>query len=72
MQIGDGDGRSSLVYFNQVTMYQSLETGHPMLRAAVKVGQSGKIDYSASAQQAFTEYAVFLHLNQASDCDHIK
>jgi hypothetical protein len=72
MQIGDGDGRGSLVYFNQATMYQSSETGHPTLRAAIKAGQSGKIDYGASAQQAFMEYAVFLRLNQASDCDHIE
>jgi hypothetical protein len=60
MQEGDEEGRGSLVYFNQATMYQSSETGYHLLRSAVEAGHSGKTDFSTDAQQAFTKYSTFI------------
>jgi hypothetical protein len=56
---GDEFGRGSLVYFNQATIYQSSEMGHATVGEAVKVGDSGRVDYGRSAQEAFTKHASY-------------
>lgn len=57
---GDECGRGSLVYFNQATMYQTSETGHATLGEAVRAGESGKVDYGVSAQEAFTRHGKYI------------
>ncbi|KAF8200141.1 hypothetical protein BJ912DRAFT_836551, partial [Pholiota molesta] len=50
---GDDEGRGSLVYFNQASMYRSSETDNETVAEAIAKGHSGKVDYSASVQEAF-------------------
>ena len=57
---GDEYGRGSLVYFNQATMYQTSETSHATIQEATQAGGSGTVDYSLSAQEAFTKYAKYI------------
>jgi hypothetical protein len=65
IKLGDEHGRGSLVYFNQATMYQTSETGYPTIGEAIEAGDSGKVDYGASAQEAFTEYAKYIPIKPA-------
>ena len=65
IKAGDECGRGSLVYFNQATMYQSSETGHATIGEAIEAGDSGKTDYGADAQVAFTKYARYSPIKKA-------
>jgi len=60
IRAGDEYGRGSLVYFNQATMYQTSETGYTTVGEAVRAGESGKADYGACAQEAFTRYGRYI------------
>jgi len=60
IEAGDEQGRGSLVFFNQATMYQTSETGHATVGEAVRAGDSGKVDYGESAQEAFTRYGKYV------------
>jgi hypothetical protein len=56
---GSGDeGRGSLVYFNQATMYHGPETSYNTLSAlaARKAGHSGIVSSAEKASSAFTEH----------------
>ncbi|KDR72454.1 hypothetical protein GALMADRAFT_143286 [Galerina marginata CBS 339.88] len=55
---GDDQGRGSLVYFNQATMYQSSETNHPTLMEAMENGHSGTTDYKGTTQNSFEKYGT--------------
>jgi hypothetical protein len=46
-------------------MYQTSETGYPTVREVVEAGDSGKVDYGASAQEAFTKYAKYIPIKTA-------
>lgn len=50
---GDDEGRGSLVYFNQASMYRSSETDSETIAEAISKGHSGTVDYSGSVQEAF-------------------
>ena len=65
IKAGDEQGRGSLVYFNQATMYQTSETGYATVGEAVESGHSGKSDYGANAQVAFTSFARYSPLKKA-------
>jgi hypothetical protein len=65
MEAGDECGRGSLVYFNQATMYQTSETGHATVAEAIRAGESGRADYGASAQEAFTRYGRYVPAQSA-------
>ena len=54
-----------LVFSNQATMYQSSETGHATVGEAIAAGDSGKSDYGANAQLAFTHYAKYSPIKKA-------
>ena len=58
LQEGDDEGRGSLVYFNQATMYQSSETDSATLGDAKKRGHSGKTEYGEDIQLAFQKNVV--------------
>jgi hypothetical protein len=62
--LGEGceEGRGSLVYFNEASMFQSSETGHATLREAVKAGHSGKADYSRDIQRCFEVHTKYVSL----------
>jgi hypothetical protein len=62
IKAGDEGGRGSLVYFNQATMYQTSETGHATVGEAIEAGDSGKVDYGTSAQEAFTKHAKYIQI----------
>ncbi|PPQ85664.1 hypothetical protein CVT24_012812 [Panaeolus cyanescens] len=51
--LGDDDGRASMVFFNQATMYQSSETGYDTLIMAREHGHTGTTNYGEDAQRAF-------------------
>lgn len=55
---GDEEGRGSLVYFNQATMYACSETDSKTLQAAKEKGLSGTTDYGPSVQAAFSKIAL--------------
>lgn len=55
----DDFGRGSLVYFNQATMFQSSETDSDTLAEAKAHGHSGKTNYPADIQEAFSQFAHF-------------
>jgi hypothetical protein len=56
--VGDDEGRGSLVYFNEATMYQSSETNSATLGDAKKRGHSGKTDYGEDIGRAFQKNVV--------------
>jgi hypothetical protein len=56
---GDDEGRGSLVWFNQATMYQASETGHQSVKNAKNAGHPGTANYGKDAQQAFTTFGAF-------------
>jgi hypothetical protein len=62
LQAGDDEGRGSLVYFNEATMYQSSETDSATLKEAKKKGHSGKTDYGEDIQKAFQDNAFHRRL----------
>ena len=51
--------------FNQATACQSSETGRATAGEAIEAGDSGKSDYGASAQLAFTNYAKHSPIKRA-------
>lgn len=55
---GDDEGRGSIVFYNQATMYMSSETGYSTLKEARAAGMSGVADFPASAQEAFLKYGI--------------
>ncbi|EDR02732.1 uncharacterized protein LACBIDRAFT_332267 [Laccaria bicolor S238N-H82] len=55
---GDEQGRGSLVYFNEATMYQSSETNCATLTEAKNKGHSGVVDYGESVQEAFEKFGT--------------
>ena len=55
---GDEQGRGSMVFFNEATMYYGSETGHPTLKQAREAGGSGCLDYGQVAQVAFEKFAI--------------
>ncbi|KAF8160069.1 hypothetical protein B0H34DRAFT_858712 [Crassisporium funariophilum] len=59
LEEGDGDGRGSLVYFNQAVMYMSSETDSATLKEATKKGHSGKTDYGKAIQDGFEKHGVY-------------
>jgi hypothetical protein len=59
---GDDEGRGSLVYFNQASMYRSSETNSGTLSEARRKGHSGKVDYGASVEQAFLDLGAYIPL----------
>jgi hypothetical protein len=59
IQPGDGQGRGSLVFFNEASMYQSSETGFATLEDAREAGLSGNTDYGSDAQAAFQRYGIY-------------
>lgn len=63
LQRGDDEGRGSLVYFNEATMYQSSETNSATLGDAKKAGHSGKADYGNDVQKAFQNNVVHSRLS---------
>jgi hypothetical protein len=46
-------------------MYQTSETGHATVGEATEAGDSGKVDYGTSAQEAFTKYAKYIRIKTA-------
>lgn len=58
LEVGDDEGRGSLVYFNEATMYQSSETDSATLGEAKKRGHSGLTDYGDDVGQAFQKHVV--------------
>ncbi|KAF9031896.1 hypothetical protein BJ165DRAFT_1571761 [Panaeolus papilionaceus] len=56
------NGRGSVVFFNQATMYQSAETGFHTIEQAKKAGHSGKVDYGEVAQKAFQKIGSLVPL----------
>ena len=56
---GDDQGRGSLVWFNQASMYQASETQLGSVKEAKNVGHPGTTDYGKDANQAFTGFAAF-------------
>jgi hypothetical protein len=61
---GDDEGRGSLVWFNQATMYQASETGLGSVKKAKNAGQPGTRDYVTDAQQAFATFGTFKHVEE--------
>ena len=61
---GDDSGRGSLAYFNQASMFQASETGYGSIAAAKRAGVSGRTDFGRDAQQAFTDSATFIPIEQ--------
>lgn len=59
---GDKQGRGSLVYFNEATMYQSPETDSATLAEAKKKGHSGTVDYGQSVQEAFAKHITYVSM----------
>lgn len=65
-EIGGEEGRGSLVFFNQASMFQSSETNSPTLSAAAK-GKKGVVtDYGPNLHDALSTYGIqrpvdFLH-----------
>ncbi|KAJ7626710.1 hypothetical protein B0H17DRAFT_1150958 [Mycena rosella] len=57
---GDGDGRGSLVFFNQATMATGPTTGYNTLKNARLDGHSGTVDYGTCIQEAFEKYVTFI------------
>lgn len=53
---GDDQGRGSIVFFNQASMYAASETGHGTLASAKLAGKSGQSNHSITAQEAFEQY----------------
>ena len=65
---GDEEGRGSLVYFNQASMYQSSETGCSTLKEAIRTQvHSGRLDKETTIQQAFSSLGEFIPLTQSSN-----
>lgn len=52
------EGRSSIVWFNEATMYTPSETGFPSLSAARDAGHSGKTSYSADVKRSFADHMM--------------
>jgi len=59
---GDDEGHGSVVFFNQASMYMTSETGFPTLNAARAAGETGKVSFPASAQEAFLMHGFPLHI----------
>ncbi|KAF9471067.1 hypothetical protein BDN70DRAFT_901632 [Pholiota conissans] len=65
LEEGDDEGRGSLVYFNQASLYQSSELDHPTVAAAKASGLSGVVDFPSSVQEAFQKYSKFIPLERS-------
>lgn len=63
IQEGDEEGRGSLVYFNQASMYRCSELDGNSVKEAIQRGESGKTDYGRDAQKAFGTYAKYLPIS---------
>ncbi|KAJ7882140.1 hypothetical protein B0H13DRAFT_2344776 [Mycena leptocephala] len=50
LEVGDSDGRGSLVFFNQATMQTLTETGHPTMKEWCANGGSGKVVMRTNAR----------------------
>jgi hypothetical protein len=46
-------------------MYQTSETGHATVGEAIEAGDSGKVDYGMSAQEAFTKHVKYVQIKTA-------
>jgi hypothetical protein len=53
------DGRGSLVWFSQASMFQSSELDSNSVKEAKRKGHSGKTDFKADAEAAYTKFANF-------------
>jgi len=56
LEDGDDEGRGSVVFFNQASMYAASETGHGTIPAAKLAGLPGTSDFKLTAQEAFEQY----------------
>lgn len=63
LEEGDDEGRGSLVYFNQASMYQSSELNCPTLKEAIAEGHHGTVDYRTSIQNALQDLGMLCTLN---------
>ncbi|KAF9471692.1 hypothetical protein BDN70DRAFT_819685 [Pholiota conissans] len=66
IQEGDGDGRGSIVYFNQASMYQSSETGCSTLKEAEKKGIPCKANFPASVEEALLQFGKYFSIDKAA------
>jgi hypothetical protein len=64
LQAGDGDGRGSLVFFNQATMRTLPETGYNTMKESVANGGSGKIDFGDCLQSALEKYVTYIPMSE--------
>jgi hypothetical protein len=62
LELGDHEGRGSLVYFNQATMYQSSETNSATIGDAILAGHSGKTNYPQCIQEAFENFGTYVDI----------
>ncbi|KAJ7712471.1 hypothetical protein B0H14DRAFT_3637846, partial [Mycena olivaceomarginata] len=58
LEAGDGDGRGSMVFFNQATMRTLPETGYHTAKEWRANGGSGKIDFGNCLQKALEKYVT--------------
>lgn len=57
-EIGSEEGRGSIVFFNQASLFQSSETNSSTLKAAAAQGKVVTSDFVGTAQTLFTTYAT--------------
>lgn len=62
----DSEGRGSLVFFNQASLFQSSETDSATLAEARRAGRSTTTDYGEDAQAAFSNSMFFHSLHDPS------
>lgn len=55
---GDEEGRGSIVFFNQASMYRSSELGGDSVVEAKKKGKSTIRDFGSDVQKAFESMAI--------------
>ncbi|KAJ6612587.1 hypothetical protein B0H10DRAFT_2222939 [Mycena sp. CBHHK59/15] len=64
IELGDGDSRGSLVFFNQSSMRTGPVTGYHTLKDARAHGHSGTVDYGDCIQTAFEKALVLTPVPQ--------
>lgn len=56
----DLDGRRSVVWYNQASMFQTSKTGFPTLKEARANGFEGILDFGATVEEVFKKVAIVL------------
>ncbi|CAA7271224.1 unnamed protein product [Cyclocybe aegerita] len=60
LEQGGDEGRGSIVFFNQASMYAALESGWDTLYDAREAGHSGTSDYGRTVAGSFESYGRFI------------